>query len=112
MFVTFSRGIIKIKFINHYLDNDIFLFYFFNYKNKSIIGWGFKPTAKRARDYAAKNNLPYIALEDGFIRSVGLGVEGAQPLSLVVDDIGIYYEARQPSKLEQLIIANDIFVVA
>ncbi len=36
-----------------------------------------------------------------------MGVEGTQPLSLVVDEVGIYYDARQPSKLEQLIIANE-----
>ncbi|MGR5537571.1 capsular polysaccharide biosynthesis protein [Vibrio campbellii] len=80
-----------------------------NSKNTSsrVVGWGFKSTAKRARDHAAKHNLPYVALEDGFLRSIGLGVAGAQPLSLVVDEVGIYYDARQPSKLEQLIGSND-----
>lgn len=108
--IILSRGIFKINNLKKFLNYNLLMPFFLYYGNKllPVIGWGFKPTAKRARDYAAKNKLPYIALEDGFIRSVGLGVEGAQPLSLVVDDIGIYYEARQPSKLEQLIIANDI----
>ena len=107
--ITLSYGIINIKNKKIFCDYNFVLPLFFVFYNKPlcVIGWGFKPTAKRARDYAAKHNLPYIALEDGFIRSVGLGVEGIQPLSLVVDDIGIYYDARQPSKLEQLIIKNE-----
>lgn len=108
--ITLSRGILKISNIKKFLNYRLVIPISFIYGNNPlfVIGWGFKPTAKRARDYAAKNNLPYIALEDGFIRSVGLGVEGTQPLSLVVDDVGIYYDVRQPSKLEQLIIENEI----
>ena len=41
-----------------------------------VAGWGHKPTADKARDYAAKHNLPYIALEDGFLRSLDLGCKG------------------------------------
>ena len=69
----------------------------------AIVGWGHKPTADKARDYAAKHNLPYIALEDGFLRSLDLGCKGAQPLSLVVDHTGIYYDATEPSDLENLL---------
>ena len=68
-----------------------------------VAGWGHKPTADKARDYAAKHNLPYIALEDGFLRSLDLGCKGAQPLSLVVDHTGIYYDATEPSDLENLL---------
>jgi capsular polysaccharide export protein len=42
-------------------------------------------------------------MEDGFVRSVGLGVDLTQPLSLVIDHSGIYYDARQPSDLEQIL---------
>jgi capsular polysaccharide export protein len=68
----------------------------------AVAGWGHKPTAKAARDYAARHRLPYLALEDGFLRSVGLG-GNEPPLSLIVDDVGIYYDARTPSRLEQLL---------
>ena len=68
-----------------------------------VAGWGHKPTADKARDYAAKHDLPYIALEDGFLRSLDLGCKGAQPLSLVVDHTGIYYDATEPSDLENLL---------
>lgn len=73
---------------------------------KMILGWGHKPTADKARRYAAQHNLPYIALEDGFLRSLDLGCKGAQPLSLVVDHTGIYYDAGEPSDLENLLNAS------
>ncbi len=69
----------------------------------AVIGWGLKPTSRRARAYAERHGLPYTALEDGFLRSLGLGVEGFQPHSLVVDASGIYYDATRPSDLERTI---------
>ncbi len=42
-------------------------------------------------------------LEDGFLRSRGLGADLIAPLSLVLDKIGIYYDATRPSGLENLI---------
>ena len=44
-----------------------------------------------------------VRVEDGFIRSRGLGAELVPPLSLVTDDIGIYYDPSRPSRLEKLI---------
>ena len=72
-----------------------------------LIGWGHKHTSTKARHYAAQHNLPYIALEDGFLRSLDLGCKGAQPLSLVVDHSGIYYDANEPSDLENLLNSYD-----
>ena len=42
-------------------------------------------------------------VEDGFLRSRGLGAELVPPLSLITDDTGIYYDPRHPSRLEELI---------
>ena len=44
-------------------------------------------------------------MEDGFLRSVGLGAALHRPLSLALDDLGIYYDPRGPSRLENLIRA-------
>ncbi|EFP1606492.1 capsular polysaccharide biosynthesis protein, partial [Campylobacter jejuni] len=52
-----------------------------------------------AKKYKAK----FILLEDGFIRSLNLGVENSPSFSMVKDDIGIYYDATMPSKLENLL---------
>jgi capsular polysaccharide export protein len=49
-----------------------------------------------------------IRLEDGFLRSVGLGAEFTQPLSWVCDDEGLYYDVSQPSRLER-ILADETF---
>jgi capsular polysaccharide export protein len=69
----------------------------------AVAGWGHKLTAAQARAYAARHGLPYLALEDGFLRSVGLGAGSEPPLSLIVDERGIYYDARSPSDLEYLL---------
>jgi capsular polysaccharide export protein len=42
-------------------------------------------------------------VEDGFLRSRGLGADLVEPLSLVIDDLGIYYDPTRSSRLEQLI---------
>ncbi len=44
-----------------------------------------------------------VRVEDGFLRSRGLGADLIAPLSLVCDDLGIYYDPTQPSRLEQII---------
>jgi capsular polysaccharide export protein len=72
----------------------------------AVAGWGHKPTAAAARAYARRHNLPYLALEDGFLRSVGLSGR-EPPLSLIVDDLGIYYDARAPSRLEALLQGDE-----
>ena len=41
-----------------------------------------------------------LRLEDGFLRSVGLGADLVRPLSWVRDTRGIYYDATKPSDLE------------
>ena len=46
-----------------------------------------------------------VAVEDGFLRSRGLGADLIPPLSLVTDDLGIYYDPTRPSRLESLILA-------
>ncbi|MFK7835363.1 MAG: capsular polysaccharide biosynthesis protein [Sulfitobacter sp.] len=44
-----------------------------------------------------------MRVEDGFLRSRGLGAELIPPLSLVCDDLGIYYDPTKPSRLEEWI---------
>lgn len=48
-----------------------------------------------------------LRVEDGFLRSRGLGAELVPPLSLVLDDKGIYYDATKPSRLELLIAERE-----
>ncbi|MEX5502094.1 capsular polysaccharide export protein, LipB/KpsS family, partial [Pseudomonas syringae] len=64
-----------------------------------VMAWGRKPSAIKAIAEATKAGKPVLTLEDGFDRSVGLGAD-EPPLSLIVDDVGVYYDASQPSRLE------------
>jgi capsular polysaccharide export protein len=65
------------------------------------VGWGNKRSGRRARRLAGRTQTGCWLLEDGFVRSVGLGATDA-PLSVIADDIGVYYDARRPSRLERL----------
>ena len=47
-----------------------------------------------------------IRVEDGVLRSRGLGAELVPPLALVSDDLGIYYDPTRESRLERLIAAS------
>jgi capsular polysaccharide export protein len=70
----------------------------------AVAGWGHKPSAGRARRLACNSGLPYIAFEDGFLRSLRPGPQ-QRPVSMVADRSGIYYDARGPSDLETLLAA-------
>ena len=47
-----------------------------------------------------------VRVEDSFLRSRGLGADLTPPLSLVFDDLGIYYDPTSASRLEALISAS------
>lgn len=53
----------------------------------------------------AAPGLALRRVEDGFLRSRGLGAALVPPLSLVTDDLGIYYDPTRESRLERLILA-------
>ncbi|AWX15663.1 beta-3-deoxy-D-manno-oct-2-ulosonic acid transferase [Mergibacter septicus] len=113
IYICFSKEMYKIKNLLSFIINPIIYIspykpFIINNKNLKVLGWGLRPTTIKARKYAKKYNLPYIALEDGFLRSLGLGVTGNSPYSIVYDDIGIYYDTTRTSRLEQLILAKDI----
>lgn len=65
-----------------------------------MAGWGRKGTAGREAERLGK---PYLALEDGFLRTAGLGGRDDPSLSVTADFTGVHYDASQPSDLERLI---------
>lgn len=68
----------------------------------SVAGWGRRPSTLRSRQFAQRVGLPFVSLEDGFLRSFGTG-DRFPPLSMVVDSLGIYYDSTAPSSLEALL---------
>lgn len=51
-----------------------------------------------------ERDLTVVRIEDGFLRSVGLGADLVRPLSWVVDWRGMYFDATRPSDLETLLM--------
>ncbi|WP_199452299.1 hypothetical protein [Marinobacter sp. bablab_jr008] len=72
-----------------------------------IFCWGNKyPKTFPKNTYFSKSKKKKIQvsrIEDGFLRSIGSGVLHTRPASLCVDDLGIYFDASRPSRLEEII---------
>ncbi|MCM8612183.1 capsular polysaccharide biosynthesis protein [Accumulibacter sp.] len=103
MYGVFNRGLGKVADLEVFLDGPVVRCFATVPRNLvATLGWGRSPYARRAREIARRRGIPFLCLEDGFLRSVGLGRDD-QPLSLVVDDQGVYFDATVPSRLESLI---------
>lgn len=104
-FLTSSRVLAQIPHLATFVEGDVTYCgrWQFGASGDGVLAWGRKPSAVAAEQLAVKMQLPLLRLEDGFLRSVDLGIRSA-PYSVVLDDIGIYYDATTASRLEQLII--------
>jgi capsular polysaccharide export protein len=69
---------------------------------KRFANWASQPNAK-VRHVLAAAPGQVTNIEDGFIRSVGLGSSFHPASSLVLDQRGIYYDPTRPSDLEHLL---------
>ncbi|EAI7261351.1 capsular polysaccharide biosynthesis protein [Campylobacter lari] len=83
----------------------IALYYFYKniIKEDIFLGWGRKKSGLKAIELAKKHNAKFLLLEDGFLRSLNLGVENSPSFSIVKDEVGIYYDATASSKLENIL---------
>ena len=50
-----------------------------------------------------REGTPVVEVEDGFLRSAGLGADCVPPLSITVDRLGPYFDPGQPSEIEELL---------
>jgi capsular polysaccharide export protein len=66
--------------------------------HSTLLLWG-----SRAPPQELAPSVQLIRVEDGFLRSVGLGAQLVSPLSWVMDTRGIYYDATRTSDLEHLL---------
>lgn len=67
-----------------------------------ILSWASRTSAPLVRQ-VEQTGVPLVRIEDGFLRSKGLGAALVPPLSLVRDKTGIYYDPTRPSDLETCI---------
>ena len=72
-----------------------------------LIWWAGKES-EATRQAAATFGGPTVRMEDGFIRSRGLGSDFVGALSVALDDQGVYYDPSRPSRLESLIEGSDL----
>lgn len=72
------------------------------YNAEAVAIWG---SAEVPNSLVSK---PVLRLEDGFLRSSGLGANLVKPLSLVIDDVGIYFDATRPSRLENILATQEL----
>lgn len=71
-----------------------------------FIMWG-RHVPRHLSTFADFHQIPIYHIEDGFIRSIGLGANHVPPLSLCLDKTGLYYDANQPSDLENILNTYD-----
>ena len=64
----------------------------------TVLIWGAEPAASHW-----PSSTRIIRVEDGFLRSVGLGADLVRPVSWVFDSRGIYFDASSASDLEWLL---------
>lgn len=69
-----------------------------------LVVWGMREVPE-----AAQRGISVLRVEDGFLRSVGLGADLIRPLSWVVDSIGMYFDATRPSDLEIVLLETEFF---
>lgn len=106
---TFSRTLARLPHLETFLAEPIkhlWLAEAFTIKHmQAVAGWGFRPSTRIPQYIAKRAKLPFLRLEDGFLRSYAPGRAYAS-ISMVVDREGIYYAADQPSALESLLASN------
>jgi capsular polysaccharide export protein len=71
-----------------------------------ILAWATRAPGQ-LEEACARAGLPLARVEDGFLRSVGLGASLQPGASIVVDDLGIYYDPRRESRLQRLLAESD-----
>lgn len=105
-YLTCSRALAALPHLGTFLGAEIIKTGPFASSREAdaVLAWGYKPSAEKAQSLALRCGLPVLRLEDGFLRSV-IPVEDS-PCGLVVDDQGMYYNALQASRLEQLVLTD------
>ncbi|THE11023.1 capsular polysaccharide biosynthesis protein [Bacillus timonensis] len=104
----------KQSYLSAYLDHYDIRFVPFDYKlkflrfeiekypTKVFMIWGFNHDDDLLK-YAKTNDIPVQRIEDGFVRSKGLGSMHTPPFSICIDKKGMYFDASQPSDLEEIL---------
>ncbi len=72
----------------------------------TVAVWASRAPAGLA-EAAERDRVPLIRVEDGFVRSVGLGSDFMPPASLVLDGRGMHFDPSVRSDLERLLLETE-----
>lgn len=73
--------------------------------NAPLYVWG-QTAGENLSEMAKARDVEIVIIEDGFVRSKGLGADLVQPCPLVFDRQGIYYDPANRSGLENFIAGS------
>lgn len=71
--------------------------------------WGIRDISRESKNRIRQNEIckklsrPMILIEDGFIRSIDIGLSGEPGLSIIMDDTTAYYDATKVSRLSRVL---------
>lgn len=71
-------------------------------KGSAVAIWRSRLTASQKREIE-REAVGVLEVEDGFLRSNGLGADCVPPLSVIVDELGAHFAPGGPSRLEKLL---------
>lgn len=94
-FIFVPMKITQKRLINQYLP-------LIRLPNVEVLSWGMNLPS-----IVKENTNRIVFVEDGFIRSVGLGANHALPLSLCFDTETLYFDSTKASNLENLLNTYD-----
>lgn len=72
----------------------------------NVFVWSYK-YPERVTSICKEHDISLTFVEDGFLRSVGLGVEKSRPMSLVFDKKAMHFDAFKPSSLDEVLNTHD-----
>lgn len=75
-------------------------------KDVEVFTWSYR-FPDELRDVCKASNIPLTMVEDGFIRSFGLGVKKTAPMSLVFDQSAMHFDRSTPSDLVKFLSTHD-----
>lgn len=78
----------------------------YRFPDPSVFVWSYK-YPPFVIDYCNSQNVVIFHVEDGFIRSFGLGAARTRPLSLVFDQQGMHFDGNRRTDLEDILNSYD-----
>jgi capsular polysaccharide export protein len=104
----------KRRYVRRYVESSAFRIEFIHRpqaltgapQGAALLIWGMRDDPELL-DLAHARGLRVWRMEDGFLRSLGLGSDRTVPASLVVDRQGIYYDPRTSSELESILATSE-----